>query len=265
MKLFGKRVAPLVLALFVSPSVAQTNIESKILKIKTPNEFAPGSGFIIGPDKRGKCILLTARHVIIDGNGDKLSEVPIIFPNGKTRKVPHSSFFYPEDENLDLAAGLVPCQSSLQLPLAKASAVTISTKVRVVGYPADVHAQANLPPSTVTGRITKFSAAGQDAKLKGYDLSYSAPTKVGYSGGPVLNDDLSEIIAVHGYTFSVQPKPVKKPAEAPETDDVDEDDLRERLRVGGSGISSSVIYKFLKDNGYTMPRSDKAVCLVGTC
>lgn len=269
MKLFGKYIGLLFLILSASPGFAQARIDSKIVKIKTPNEFAPGSGFVIGPDKRGKCLLLTARHVIIDESGGKLDQVPIVFPNGNVKKVPHSYFFYPKDNNLDLAAGVVPCDASIQIPLAKSSSITISTKVRIIGYPAETHALKNLPPSTVTGRITKFSSAGQDAKTKGYDLSYSAPTQVGYSGGPVLNDDLSEVIAVHGYTFSVQPKPIKKPsdqqADAEIDSDEDEDTLRERLRVGGSGISAGIIYKFLKENGYIMPKSDKAVCLVGIC
>jgi len=201
-----------------------------------------GSAFIIGPAKNGRCVLLTAWHVLSEYKNDPIS---IYSPNGYKFTVYKPQFTFNnkqafDDPKLDLAFMPAPsCRNSLNLPFAKASSIVVSTKVAVKGYPLDK--QQVIFPTTVEGRITQYN------DNDGYDLNYDAPTAKGFSGGPVINIDGSEILALHGYTDAVN------------------EERGEELRVGGRGISAPLVYRFLRDNGYKMPRSSKPTCLVGVC
>ena len=271
MKLFGKA---LILALTfsiadISAAISQTNsnILSRIVKIQGP-EGKPGTGFVIGPDKRRRCVLLTAKHTMF--NWVEYDEnFGIYFANGEKRSVNPKIFFFPRDPQLDLAAAPVPCDGKeISVPLAKSSAISITTPVKVFGYPSYNHSNDMYsgPGDIIEGIVTKYSASGNDAKNKGYNISYSAKTFTGFSGGPVLSSDLSELIAVHGYTFSVQPNLNKDNRNQQiDLDLLSEDEQREFLRVGGSGISASKVYRFLREHGYIMKRSKKAACLIGVC
>ena len=271
MKLFGKALA---CALFVSTTgisaaFAQTDsdILSKIVKIRGPIG-KPGTGFVLGPDKRRRCLLLTAKHTMFEWVEFK-ENFDIFFADGASVKVNPNTFIFPSDPRLDLAAARVSCNGQeLNVPLAKSSAISITTPVKVFGYPAKKHTNESYSGrgNIVEGIVTKYSASGNDAKNRGYNISYSAKTSTGFSGGPVLSSDLSELIAVHGYTFSVQPDPNNEKTDRQiDLDLLSEDEQREYLRVGGSGISASKVYRFLRDHGYIMKRSKKAACLVGVC
>ena len=272
MKLFGKALA---CALTVSVTgisgafsqSADSDVISRIVKIQGP-QGKPGTGFVLGPDKRRRCLLLTAKHTMFDWV-EYEENFKIYFANGEVHSVNPKIFIFPSDTKLDLAAARVPCDGKeLSIPLAKSSAISITTPVKVFGYPSYNHTNDNYSGSgdMIEGIVTKYSASGNDAKNKGYNISYSAKTFPGFSGGPVLSSDLSELVAVHGYTFSVQPDPNN--ANINKIIDFDlmpADEQREYLRVGGSGISASKVYRFLREHGYIMKRSKKAACLVGVC
>ena len=271
MKLFGKALACVLSASMTGISAAfgqtDSDVISKIVKIQGP-EGKPGTGFVLGPDKRRRCLLLTAKHTMF--NWVEYEEnFKIYFSNGDFRSVNPKIFIFPSDPKLDLAAARVPCNGmEISVPLAKSSAISITTPVKVFGYPSYNHSNESYSGrgDMIEGIVTKYSASGNDAKNKGYNISYSAKTFTGFSGGPVFSSDLSELIAVHGYTFSVQPDPNNEKTDRQiDLDLLSEDEQREYLRVGGSGISASKVYRFLRDHGYIMKRSKKAACLVGVC
>lgn len=217
-------------------------IDQKIFKVVSAS--SSGTAFVIGPSDRGQCILLTSYHVIKDNSESEPLE--IFTPKGQRFSMNKNLFKY--DEKLDLAfAPASSCSNSLGLPLARATTITVSTKVHIKGYPLDEEAfhSVKIMPFTVTGRVTQYNDSAT------YDLNYDAPTKPGYSGGPVINDDGRELMAVHGLSDTVG--------------DSSDHELREKLRVGGRGVSAPLVYKFLKGYGISLPRTEKSVCLVGIC
>ena len=273
MKTFGKYILPIALGLAtgVSPVLSQTDpdIVSKIVKIQGPNE-APGTGFVLGPDKRRRCVLITAKHTMFDHIEYNNPTFKIFFSDGIETDISPKSFKFPiKDPKLDLALAQVTCDGKqLSLPLAKTSSISITTPIKVFGYPSNKHKNDVYSGrgDIVEGIVTKYSASGNDAKNKGYNISYSAKTYTGFSGGPVLSSDLSELIAVHGYTFAVQTDPNKENiGEQVDLDSMTADQQREYNRVGGSGISASKLYRFLREHGYIMKRSKRPPCLIGVC
>lgn len=217
-------------------------LDQRILKINTAGDH--GSGFVIGPDNNGRCLIITAYHVI---KGNTAGEPLFVHtPLGQKFSLSRSAFIV--DEALDLAfTPAATCSNSLSIPFARASAITVSTRVQIKGYPLDQEQGAGqrVAPATATGRISQYT------DKEGYDLSYDAPTRPGYSGGPVIGEGSGELIAVHGMSDTVG-----------DSQDVDS---RERLRVGGRGVSAPLLHRFLRRHGFTMPRSERAVCLVGVC
>ena len=204
----------------------------------------PGTAFVAGPAENGRCVLLTAFHVVKENADNE----PLLFVSPKGFKFSLSKSAFKYDESLDIAFAPAPtCRNSIMLPFARASAITVSTKVYIKGYPFDQESgkATRGGPLTVDGRVTQYN------DTHGYDLNYDAPTRPGYSGGPVINADASELMAVHGFSDTVG--------------DTTDYEQREQLRVGGRGVSAPLVYRLLKDNGYQMPRSNKAVCLVGVC
>ena len=226
-----------------SPSYVLANESSrfdlKVLKVLT--QGSPGSAFILGPDKESSCVLITASHVVKINNDKE----PLTFasPKGFKFDISPGKFIFSSPE-LDLAITKAPsCQNSMDLPLARASSIVTSTKVWVKGYPESIG--DSLLPKTVSGRITQYN------DIEGYDLNYDAPTSVGFSGGPVINSDGTELLALHGYSDTVG--------------DINDLSRREEMRVGGRGVSAPLLYRFLRMNGFKMFRSKKSVCLVGVC
>jgi len=237
------RITATVVATIVQGSaVANDHVDQVVFRVLTAG--SPGSAFIVGPAENGKCLLLTAYHVI--GGNTPTEPVTFISPRRKKFDLYRTNFIY--DEALDIAFSPVPnCIDSLGIALAKASAISISTKVLIKGYPADEESisRDQKQPHTAIGRITQYS------DNIGYDLSYDAPTMPGLSGGPAINADGSELMAIHGRTDTVR----------------DNTDLetRERFRLGGRGISAPQIFRFMKEKGYILPRSDKITCIAGVC
>ena len=271
MKLFGKALACALSVSMtgISAAFGQTDADviSKIVKIQGPNN-KPGTGFVLGPDKRRRCLLLTAKHTMFEWIEFE-ENFTIYFANGEFTEVNPNTFIFPSDPRLDLAAARVSCNGKeISIPLAKSSAISITTPVKVFGYPAKNHTNKSYSGrgNMIEGIVTKYSASGNDARNRGYNISYSAKTFPGFSGGPVLSSDLSELVAVHGFTFSVQQDPNnEKTDQQIDLDLLSEEQQREYLRVGGSGISASKVYRFLREHGYIMKRSKKAPCLVGIC
>ena len=272
MNLFGKAFAVLSFVIVPASSIASAGkYEYSIVKIPNPVMDKPGTGFILGPDQRNKCVLVTAKHVVEQHIIEKVP-VSFVYYNNSTGSIPFGSFFFADDdENLDLAAAPIECgKHSLKVPLARSASVSISNPVKIIGYPASLHTNdltLSKPAYSVSGIITKFSSAGEYADRYGYNISYDAKTEEGFSGGPVLSEDLSKIVAVHGFTFAVQPPKPKINPDGSTTsilDEMTDEERRDYLRVGGSGITSAVLYKMLRKNGYKMPRAG-ATCLVGVC
>lgn len=269
---FGKYyLAFLYLAIAViSPALGQTtdsDILSKIVKIQGPND-EPGTGFVFGPDKRGRCLLLTAKHTMFDHIEYGNDKFKIYLSNDEVKEVSPNSFFFPSDPYLDLAAAQVQCDGmEINVPFAKRSSISIATPVKVFGYPKDKH-DNDIPDgigSMVEGIVTKYGSS-RGARESGFNISYSALTFPGYSGGPVLSENLDELIAIHGFSFTVDIDPNNQNSgEQLDYDSMTKDERTKYLRVGGSGISSSRVYRFLRENGYIMRRSKKAPCLVGVC
>lgn len=244
MKLIGKSLLyGITCAMIASPSSVLANENSrfnlKVLKILT--QGSPGSAFILGPDKNSSCVLITAGHVVkINNNQEPLT---FVSPKGFKFDMSPGKFIFSNPE-LDLAIAKAPsCKNSIGLPLARASSIVTSTKVWVKGYPESIG--DSLRPKTVSGRITQYN------DIDGYDLNYDAPTAVGFSGGPVINTDGTELLALHGYSDTVG--------------DITDLNRREEMRVGGRGVSAPLLYRFLRMHGFKMPRSKKSVCLVGVC
>ena len=217
-------------------------IASRLFKVSTAAD--PGTAFVIGPAENGRCVLMTALHVI----RVNAAKEPLLFQSPSGSRLSLSPGAFTRSSDLDLAFAPVPsCKDSLGLSLARATAIVVSTKVLVLGYPVDLEdAQGGkVLPSSVSGRVTQFN------DTMGYDLNYDAATKPGYSGGPVINTEGDVIFALHGFSDTVG--------------DVQDPSLRERLRVGGRGMSSALIYRFLKSQGYVLPRAQTPTCLVGVC
>jgi len=241
----------LFLVTALNPGHSKDNFDSRVIKVVTQND--PGTAFVIGPAENGRCLLVTAQHVLDENSASE----PLIFllPTGAKFSLLRGSFKSAMPE-LDFAFTPVSsCKNSIGIPFARGSAITVSTKVDIKGYPVDkesVHS-VKVFPFTVTGRVTQYKELGPSAgnKYNGYDLSYDASTQPGYSGGPVLNEDGNELMALHGFTDTVK--------------DIQDVGNREKLRVGGRGISAPLIYRFLKESGYKLPRSDKMSCMVGVC
>ena len=237
---FGALLGPCNLPL---QAVSQVPAAARVFKVSTAAD--PGSAFVVGPTENGRCLLLTALHVIrVNAKNE-----PLLFqsPLGSSFNLRNTSFTVNED--LDLAFAPMPsCKESIGLPLARASSIVASQKIRVIGYPVDSQAAygSKVVPSSVSGRITQFN------DTTGYDLNYDASSKPGYSGGPVINDQGTLLLAVHGFSDTVG--------------NSQDPDKRELLRVGGRGVSSALIFTFLKRYGYVLPRSTSSTpCLVGIC
>jgi len=243
---FSRAAAKAVLSLaavgLAGQPVVSAELDKRIFLVETA--AGSGSAFVIGPATDGRCVLVTSWHVI----EDNAPQEPLVIkkPDGAQFQVSRSAF--KADPVLDLA--FMPasnCNNSIKLALLRANAITVSTRVFIKGYPISMEGQSQGPvrPSTAAGRVTLYS------DITGYDLSYDAPTRPGYSGGPVLSENSSVLLGVHGMTDTVQ--------------DSQDYELREALRVGGRGVSAPLLYRFLRSHGYTMPRSQPAACLVGVC
>lgn len=217
-------------------------IASRLFKVSTAAD--PGTAFVIGPAENGQCLLITALHVI----RVNAAKEPLLFQSPSGSRFSLNPGAFTRSSDLDLAfAPVSSCKDSLGLSLARATAIVVSTKVLVLGYPVDLEdAQGGkVVPSSVSGRVTQFN------DTMGYDLNYDAATKPGYSGGPVISMEGDVLFALHGFSDTVG--------------DVQDSSLRERLRVGGRGMSSALIYRFLKSQGYVLPRAQAPTCLVGVC
>ena len=144
MKTFGKYIFLIALGLATSvPPVSSrtdSDIVSRIVKIQGPNN-APGTGFVLGPDKRRRCVLITAKHTMFDHVLDDTPKFKIFFSNGIEKPISPKLFkFSVKDPRLDLALAQVACDGKeLNVPLGKSSSISITTPVKVFGYPKYKH------------------------------------------------------------------------------------------------------------------------------
>jgi S1-C subfamily serine protease len=230
-----------LIALIPVNATPNAYIAAKVFKVSTAANT--GSAFVLGPSENGSCVLLTALHVI----RENATHEPLLFesPIGTSLILNNNAFL--RDVILDLAfLPLASCKDSLALPLARATSIVVSRKVKVLGYPTDLEHmnRGKVIPHNVIGRITQIND-----KI-GYDIFYDAATRPGFSGGPVISDSGNEVLALHGLSDIAG--------------DVQDPSDRERLRVGGGGVSSALIFRFLKRHGYVLPQKG-VTCLVGVC
>ena len=188
---------------------------------------APGSGVLVRNNK-GLYSVLTAGHVIGQLNEGGENEIQIATPDGQTHKI------IPNKSNLkDLRSGgvdlgMLQFESKNNYSVAR-SGTSQTDKVFVGGFP-------NIPmPDYMTnmtmrlqeGQLNSPSLIHKDARKKGYDIGYDAPTIGGMSGGPLLNA-YGELIGIHG---------------SGQTDDERTIDIKER------GAAAIGYQKYLKDLG----------------
>lgn len=208
-----------------------------VLKVFTAG--SSGSAFVLGPTEEGGCVLLTARHVVDSSTGPEPIEVRST--GGKTLRLVNASFR--KSAGLDLAfLPTADCSLSLDLPLARPRGIGVGLKVAILGYPLDGDTgDGSMPPTAVAaGRITQYNDA------EGYDLSYDAPTAVGYSGGPIIDRANGSLLGLHGQSDNVL-------------------DSADSSKVGGRGISAPLIHRELRAVGLTLRRSQSAPCFTGSC
>lgn len=212
-------------------------LQAAPLKVFTAG--SSGTAFVLGPTEEGRCILLTARHVVDNSRGGEPIEITSI--SGQRIKLLNSSFIKSQD--LDLAFLPMPdCSLTISLPLARARGISVGMKVILTGYPLTNEQNDSIrpEPATASGRITQYNDS------IGYDLSYDAATAIGYSGGPVVSAESRSLLGIHGRSDNVG-------------------DTADRAKVGGRGISAPLLYRELRKNGFTLTRSVGSPCFTGVC
>lgn len=142
-----------------------------------------GSGFIVARDGN-KYYVATNAHVVEGGRAFGLT-----LPDGEHVVSQEATFI---GDNLDLA--IVSFESDRDYAVATLTpTVEVGQDVFVSGWPP--------PPRGTSSVVRQFVYGRVSAELTpfggGYEVSYSAPTDVGMSGGQVL-DASGRVIAVHG-------------------------------------------------------------------
>lgn len=155
-----------------------------IQETNRPNIF--GSGVIIG--RTGTLYtVLTAAHVV-DSSGDYLLRTH----DGAKHRITQVTKLRPD---LDLA--IVRFESASRYTIAKlgdSDKLYLSDSLYVGGFPKGsygvVDGTFTITPGILSAKLTQGTKDG-------YTLTYSNQTRVGMSGGPVLNQ-FGEVVAIHG-------------------------------------------------------------------
>ena len=181
-----------LLALIYYPSCtanASPDQVSKTYILRVENQSEPGSGFFM---KIGTSLFfITAKHVL----GLSGESVKIFFLDGRMLDLPLISQL--PISGIDIV--IVPINDSQYngyAPTISAKGLILGEELIVWGYPVTKEKLNN----TLSSRIGKY--VGESIKSdSGYDLIYSATTQVGFSGGPILNNN-GNVVGVHGRSES---------------------------------------------------------------
>lgn len=156
--------------------------------VQISNQAEPGTGFFL---KVGdKIIFITAKHVI----GSSGESVSLKLTGGGLIKVPLQNQF--PISGVDATVVLIEEPLGIA-PLSVAKKKPDSTSLLTVwGFPVT----ANSTSSLLTSRSGNY--IGSPAELSdGYSLLYAASTQIGFSGGPIL-DDQGNVVGMHGRSES---------------------------------------------------------------
>lgn len=154
------------------------------------NQSEPGSGFFVrlGSD----VYFITARHVL----GTSTKDVRIKLPGGDTINVTFADQL-PLGE-IDSALVLIKQVPATVLPFeAEPGTIANGTQLTVWGYPIS-NASIAVP---LTQRQGQYLGEPSKQLDQGYSLLYSASTQVGFSGGPILNEN-GKVVGMHGRSES---------------------------------------------------------------
>jgi len=181
-----------LLALNYYPSCtanASPDQDSKTYILRVENQSEPGSGFFM---KIGTSLFfITAKHVL----GLSGESVKIFFLDGRMLDLPLISQL--PISGIDIV--IVPINDSQYngyAPTISAKGLILGEELIVWGYPVTKEKLNNI----LSSRIGKY--VGESIKSdSGYDLIYSATTQVGFSGGPILNNN-GNVVGVHGRSES---------------------------------------------------------------
>lgn len=166
----------------VNQIASQTSVHI-IVSEDGQNVRGTGSGFIIARDGN-RYFVATNAHVISGGRAFGL-----VLPGGEEVVSQEAKII---GNNLDLA--IITFESSRNYQVATlAPNVEVGQDVFVSGWPPPPRGSSSVVRQFVYGRVSaELTPFGG-----GYEVSYSAPTDVGMSGGQVL-DASGRVIAVHG-------------------------------------------------------------------
>ena len=181
-----------LLALNYYPSCtanASLDQDSKTFILRVENQSEPGSGFFM---KIGTSLFfITAKHVL----GLSGESVKIFFLDGRMIDLPLISQL--PIPGIDII--IVPINDSQYngyAPTISEKGLILGEELIVWGYPVTKE-KLN---TTLSSRIGKYIGASIKSD-SGYDLIYSATTQVGFSGGPILNNN-GYVVGVHGRSES---------------------------------------------------------------
>jgi len=163
--------------------------DSKTYMLRVENQSEPGSGFFM--KLANSVFFITAKHVL----GVSGESVKIFFLDGRMLDLPLITQL--PIPGIDIV--IVPindAQYNGYAPTASAKGLILGEELIVWGYPVTKEKLNNI----LSSRTGKYIGLPNKSD-SGYDLIYSATTQVGFSGGPILNNN-GNVVGVHGRSES---------------------------------------------------------------
>jgi S1-C subfamily serine protease len=172
----------------VAKSVRDIRKIARQITVKVITQGSSGSGVLIYKNDSTYTIL-TAAHVIKDSNPEE--EAYITTYDGETH--PFNTRMVRIGANADVAIATFSSEKSYRVTdVGKFKSLDVLDNVYVIGYPL---ADQAISISTLT--LTRGEVASIGRFEDGYGFSYTAVTKAGMSGGPVLDQE-GQLIGIHG-------------------------------------------------------------------
>lgn len=169
-------------------SVREIRKIARQVTVKVVTQGPSGSGVLI--HRNGPIYtVLTAAHVIKNSNPGEEAFVKTY--DGETHALNTQRVKTGEEADIAIAT-FASDKSYRTTDVGKFKALDVLDAVYVIGYPL---ADEAISVSTLT--LTRGEIASIDSFEDGYGFSYTAVTKAGMSGGPVL-DESGQLIGIHG-------------------------------------------------------------------
>ncbi len=204
--LAGTAIATAIVITLPSSAMALTGEEVNdiareitVLIVDSKAEGVHGSGFIIAKDGKTYSVL-TANHVV-----NVESEYRLVTADKKSHEIDYQKIKVLP--GVDLAVVQFTADEDYKVAkLANSDLAKEGGQVFVSGWPA--------PGGAIKERVRQFVAGGITSRLdtpvaNGYSMVYSNITRVGMSGGPVL-DAGGRVIAIHGLGETEDPHQLEK-------------------------------------------------------